>query len=177
MKKFDPSKINLGQYVATLANFGVLCGLILVAIQINQSTGIARAQLENDYYLADMELELSMMGDSPVDAWTKAVYAPETITPQDAAILDRYFNFGVVQVRRLAEMRKAGLAKDEVLVEKITYLKWHLGNEIGKRWWTQYKATETNDEIIQEIDRALATNDYSQNREYMDTLLSTPSSN
>lgn len=73
-------------------------------------------------------------------------------------------------------MQEAGLAKDEVLAEKISYLKWHLGNEVGKRWWQQYKATETNDQIIQMIDKELAVNDYNQNREYMDALIPLSSS-
>lgn len=176
MKKLDLSTINLGQSVATLANIGVLCGLILVAIQINQSTAIARAQLENDYYLADMQLELAMMGGSPVDAWTTAVYSPEKLTAKEAAILDRYFNFGVVQVRRLAEMRKAGLAQDDVLDEQIAYLKWHLGNAVGKRWWAEYKATAAEDEVTRMIDRAMASSNYAQNREYIDALLP-PSAN
>jgi hypothetical protein len=67
----DSGKFDLGRLVSTVANLGVLVGLLLVAVQISQSTDIARAQLANDYYLADMQLELSMMGESPVDAWTK----------------------------------------------------------------------------------------------------------
>jgi hypothetical protein len=51
-----------------------------------------------------------------------------------------------------------------------------LGNEVGKRWWQQYKATETNDQIIQMIDKELAVNDYNQNREYMDALIPLSSS-
>ena len=171
MKKFDPGRFNLGQTVSTLANLGVLAGLILVAIQINQSTDIARAQLANDYYLADMQLELAMMGDSPVGTWTKAVYAPGEITHEEAAILDRYFNYGVVQVRRLQQMQRLGLADDGVLAEKISYLEWHLGNDIGRKWWAKYKATEPDDEVVRMIDKAMATNDFNQNREYIDALL------
>lgn len=166
MKKFD-----LGQSVSTLANVGVLAGLILVAVQISQSTDIARAQLENDYYLADMQLELSMMGDSPVDSWIKAVYSPDEITQRDAAVLDRYFNFGVVQVRRLRQMQQLGLAEDKVLAEQVNYLKWHLGNEVGRRWWAQYRAEDPDDEIVQIVDQALATNAFDQNREFLDALL------
>lgn len=171
MKKFDLKTFDLGQSVSTLANIGVLAGLILVAVQINQSTDIARAQLANDYYPADMQLELSMMGDSPVGSWTKAVYSPGEVTREDAAILDRYFNFGVVQVRRLQQMQQLGLAEDEVLAEQIDYLKWHLGNDAGRRWWAQYRAEEPDDEIVQRIDKALASNDYDQNRKFLDALL------
>jgi hypothetical protein len=164
-------KIELGQAISILANIGILAGLILVAIQINQSTQIAKAQLENDYYLADMQLELAMMGDTPVAAWIKAVYAPDDITQSDAAVLDRYFNFGLVQIRRLRQMQQLGLADEQLLAQQVKYLEWHLGNEIGRRWWAQYSADDPNDEIVRLIDEALGTADYSQNREFLDVLL------
>jgi hypothetical protein len=47
------------------ANIGVIAGLILVAVQINQNTAITKAQMANDYYIADMALELAMMGENP----------------------------------------------------------------------------------------------------------------
>lgn len=175
MKKFHFKNVNLGQSISTLANVGVLAGLILVAVQISQGTDIARAQLENDYYLTDMQLELAMMGESPVDAWVKAVYSPDEITRTDAAVLDRYFNFGVVQIRRLQQMQKLGLAEDEVLQQQIDYLRWHLGNDVGRRWWAQFKAESPNDDIVQRIDKVLSTDDYVQNRTFIDGLLPRPS--
>ena len=95
------------------ANVGVIAGLVLVAIQINQNTEITKAQIANDYFLADMNLELAMMGDDPAGSWVKAVYAPDEISQLDAAILDRYFNYGVVQIQRLQEMHELGLAPDD----------------------------------------------------------------
>jgi len=164
-------KIGLGQMFSLLANIGVLAGLLLVAIQISQNSEIARAQLENDYYLADMQLEIAMMGDDPLDSWIKAVYSPNEITRHDAAVLDRYFNFGLVQVRRLRQMQQLGLAEDEVLEQQVSYLEWHLGNEVGRRWWTHYRADDPDDEIVQLVDRALSSADYSQNRQFLDALL------
>lgn len=170
----DSGKFDLGRFVSTVANLGVLVGLLLVAVQISQSTDIARAQLANDYYLADMQLELSMMGESPVDSWTRAVHTPDDITPHDAAVLDRFFNYGLVQVRRLQQMQQLGLAESGVLDQQIRYLEWHLGNEVGRRWWAQYKSEEPEDEIVRMIDKVLSTADYDQNRRYMDALMKAP---
>jgi hypothetical protein len=164
-------KISLGQTVSVLANVGVLAGLLLVAIQIDQNTDIARAQLENDYYLADMQLELSMMGEAPAKSWIKAVYSPETITREDAAVLDRYFNFGLVQAERLGQMRKLGLAEDELLAKQVKYLEWHLGNEVGRRWWAQYRTDAADRELVRRVDEALKSADFQQNRDFLDTLL------
>ena len=91
----------IGRWLTLAANVGVIAGLILVAVQINQNTAITKAQIANDYYIADMTLELAMMGENPADSFNKAVYAPDEITTADAVVLDRYFNYGMVQIQRL----------------------------------------------------------------------------
>ena len=54
-----------GRWLTLGANIGVIAGLILVAVQINQNTAITKAQMANLYYIADMALELAMMGENP----------------------------------------------------------------------------------------------------------------
>jgi hypothetical protein len=114
------------------ANVGILLGLLLVAIQIRQGTDIAKAQIENDFYLADLQLELAMMGEQPQRSWIKAVYAPEEMTKEDAAVVDRYLNYNFVQLHRLERMRELGLSTD---ADRVGILEWHLGNEVARRWW------------------------------------------
>ena len=127
----ETDKVN--RMLTLAANAGVLFGLILVAFQINQNTELTRVQITNDYYLADMELELAMMGDDPAGSWIKAVYAPDDLTEKDMAIVDRYFNYGLVQVQRLQKMHELGFADDD-WEERIGYLGWQFGNEVGRRW-------------------------------------------
>ena len=67
----------LNKWLTLVANLGVVGGLILVAVQINQSVEITKAQMINGYYIADMQLEMKMMGENPALSWTKSVYAPE----------------------------------------------------------------------------------------------------
>jgi len=167
MKRFD-----IGQTINTFANIGVLIGLILVAVQINQSTGIAEAQLTNDYYLADMELELSMMGDAPVDSFVRAVYDPDQIDQRDAAVLDRYFNYGLVQLNRLIRMRELGFADDRSVQQQVNYMTWHLGNEAGRRWWAAYRGAGRR-EVVRLVDAALESskNDFRQNQLQLDAVL------
>jgi len=88
----------------------------------------------NGYYIADMQLEMKMMGENPAQSWTKAVYAPDDLTEVDRAVLDRYFNFGIIQISRLMKMREFGLSEDD-LSQRIGYLDWQFGNEVGRRWW------------------------------------------
>jgi hypothetical protein len=163
----DTDSVNRGLTLA--ANVGVLGGLILVAFQINQNTQITRAQITNDYYLADMQLELAMMGDDPASSWTKAVYTPNDLTNEDAAVVDRYFNFGLVQIQRLQKMHELGLA-DEDWENRIDYLGWHLGNEVGRRWWA-YSKEGFPDDFVQTVDEVLTISEHRDNQDLLDALM------
>jgi len=158
----------VNRWLSLAANIGVIGGLVLVAVQINQNTQITQAQILNDYYLADMELELAMMGENPVESWVKAVYSPDELTDLDRAILDRFFNYGWVQVRRLRDMREVGLAPRD-LEDQMSYLRWHLGNEVGRRWWkTNFDPEDSA--FTAEIDAVLAHGDFSGNRRVLDSM-------
>ena len=159
----------LGRWLTLGANIGVIAGLILVAVQINQNTAITKAQMANDYYIADMALELAMMGENPADSFNKAVYAPDDITTADAAVLDRYFNYGMVQIQRLQKMDELGMAY-EGWRERVNYLRWHFGNEVGQRWWSEVKE-DYPEEFREYVDRILTEDSFSSNREMIDALM------
>lgn len=165
----DVSRIN--PWLNFGANIGVIAGLVLVAVEINQNTEITKAQIANDYFLADMDLELAMMGDDPAGSWVKAVYSPEEINQYDAVVLDRYFNYGLVQIRRLQEMHDLGLAPDD-WQERFDYLSWQFGNEIGHRWWNYYKEGLPED-MVERVDNNLERTRHSENQNLLDAILPT----
>lgn len=163
----DMTRIN--PWLNFAANVGVIAGLVLVAVQINQNTEITKAQIANDYFLADMDLELAMMGEDPANSFVKAVYSPDQVTEYDAVILDRYFNYGVVQILRLQEMHDLGLAPDD-WEKRVNYLSWHLGNEVGRRWWN-YSKDGWPEEQVERIDTILERTNYSANQNLLDSML------
>ena len=52
-----------------------------------------------------------MMGDNPANSWTKAIYTPNDLTNEDAAVVDRYFNYGLVQIQRLQKNARIGTSR------------------------------------------------------------------
>ncbi len=159
----------LNSWIGVIANLGVIAGLILVAVQIRQNTEITKAQVANDWFMADMQLELAMMGENPAESWIKAVYEPGELDRRDAAILDRYFNYGVVQVQRLQRMHELGMA-DKQWTERIGYLRWHLGNDVGRRWWSHFRPG-FEPKFAAMVDGILADGDRQPNRAALDSLL------
>jgi hypothetical protein len=116
-----------------------------------------------------MQLELAMMGDNPANSWTKAIYTPNDLTNEDAAVVDRYFNYGLVQIQRLQEMHELGLA-DEDRENRIGYLGWHLGNEGGRRWWA-YSKEGFSDDFVRTVDEILAGAEHRDNQDLLDALM------
>ena len=169
----DSGKLN--NWLQTGANIGILLGLLLVAIQIRQGTDIAKAQIENDFWIADLQLELAMMGEQPQKSWIKAVYAPEELTKEDAAVIDRYLNYNFIQLNRMARMRELGLSTNADLID---ILEWHLGNEVGRRWWEFYKKQDWTAggmeiEVDEILERASSKN---LNRALLNAMLTTKAS-
>ncbi len=170
----ESSKV--GYWLQVGANLGVIGGLVLLAVQINQSVEITKAQIVNDYYIADMQLELKMMGENPAKSWTKAIYEPDELSQEDRAVLDRYFNFGMIQIRRLTVMRELGLAEED-LGDWFNYVSWQLGNEAGRRWWGGGKhwCSDDSDEscrrFVEQVNAVLARSDIEENRAYLDRML------
>ena len=163
----------LNSWLGIVANLGVVVGLVLVALQIRQNTRITKAQVANDWFLADMQLELAMMGENPASAWAKAVVAPDDLDDREAAVLDRYFNFGLVQIQRLQKMHELGVA-DAQWMERASYLSWHLGNEVGRRWWSHFRGGFP-DEFAAMVDHILEEADEGKNAAALRALLGEPS--
>jgi hypothetical protein len=159
----------INSWLGLVANAGVVAGLVLVAIQIRQNTEITKAQVSNEWFMADMQLELAMMGENPAQSWTKAVFSPDDLDRHDAVILDRYFNYGLVQLQRLQRMHELGMA-DTQWTERIGYLRWHLGNEVGRRWWTHFKRGFTP-EFAAMVERILADGDSDPNKAALEAIL------
>ena len=161
----------ISRWSTAVSNLAVIGGLVLVAMQIQQNTELTQAQLMNDYYLADMQLELAMMGDDPAASFTKAVFHPETLTEYDAVVLDRYFNYGMVQLQRLGSMDQMGLA-GEGWQNGIGYLRWHLGNEAGRRWWRQTRGDgPARNDLMAAMDSVLAESDWNRNRNLVESII------
>jgi hypothetical protein len=48
-----------------IGNFGLLIGVALVIIQINQNTELVREQLDHATWTDDLNLQLALMGENP----------------------------------------------------------------------------------------------------------------
>ncbi len=72
------------------ATLGLIGGLILVAVQIQQTRELARVRLQIEGTLAFQQVEIAMLGENPAEAWARSIRDPESLSPADVKIVDSY---------------------------------------------------------------------------------------
>ena len=69
-------------------------------------------------------------------------------------------------------MNDLGMADDQ-WTDRISYLTWHLGNEVGRRWWDGIRGTGTfPEDLVAAVDGILLAADHRDNQNLLDALLS-----
>ena len=56
--------------------------------------------------------------------------------------------------------------------ERVGFLEWHLGNDVGPRWWKQVKS-DCPDDFRTQVDEILAGSGFESNRKMLDALMVT----
>ena len=151
--------INIGQSLAILANVGVLAGLILVAIELNQNTEQLTLELQWQINEQMIQNNRDFVGDSSSEIFEKLVTEPDDLTFAEfqaaAALL---FNLLSVWEDRFF-LYEAGLLEEE---NWKSYIDDDIGLTLGSRfamaWWHETKGmfepefAHYVDERLKEID-------------------------
>ena len=109
--------IRAGYWVQVAANVGILAGLLMVGVQINQNSELVREQLDHATWTDNLNLHLAMMGENPAAAVAKAIENPSALTVEETRILDAYLAYWA-----LAEVREIYLYdRGMIFVSPSTY--------------------------------------------------------
>jgi hypothetical protein len=129
----DLSKV--GNWLQVLGNIGLIAGLALVAIQINQNTQLARIQLIHDSMLANQNMHLVLAGENPGTVWSKAIFEPEMLSDEEMVVADRILRANWARVMRLDVLYQLGFDLfDPTAVAAVTVFDY-LGTEFSMAWW------------------------------------------
>jgi hypothetical protein len=74
-------------WLQIIGNFGLIAGLGLVAVQIQQNTEITKAQMISEDRGIAVALKLAVLGENPAKAVAKAIDAPSQLTTEDMFVL------------------------------------------------------------------------------------------
>ena len=125
----------VGDWLQILGNFGLIAGLVLVAVQIKQNTSATEAQMLSDAIAARNEFQMTIVGEDAAEALAKAVDDPTNLTTKELIVLKnlQMANF----IYRVRNELIAELGYSEPIDHNDSYatVNEYLGNSFGMAWW------------------------------------------
>jgi hypothetical protein len=141
----------LNQWLLLGSHLGILGGLILVTLQIQQESVIARAQLFSDITTPRMEMAGVTLGENPAPIIAKSLSEPETLTAAELLLMDSYYIRAINEARRALVLKEVGLDLGIGAAENI--IQFYFGSEIAQRWWTVFVISHDADAVLEDLDR------------------------
>ena len=74
--KFD----KLNNWLRVIADLGILIGIVLVLVQMNQNEDLMRAQIMSQYHDSYSAYEASFAGENLPAIWEKSLLEPENLS-------------------------------------------------------------------------------------------------
>jgi hypothetical protein len=108
----DTAKV--ANWLQIIGNLGIVGGLVLVAVQINQSSEIARAEQISKGYEYVMQIPVQMPVEV-IDAYAKSYLEPLSLTERDYFDLGAKLTGDFIGLRRLIRLEEAGLTYPNTL--------------------------------------------------------------
>ncbi len=151
----------LGQWLQVSANIGILAGLILVGLQINQNTELMRLSFystEEDGYLT---MGATMSGETLAAAWAKAIEEPESLTTAEMVQLEGYLQNVWVQIGRRDYLYEEGLYEVSAESNIVWAAERIFGNTFARAWWLEKSKNVVGerDHLRNAMDQAIAALD------------------
>jgi hypothetical protein len=147
----------LAAWLQVIGNFGLILGLVLVAIQIRQSSDLARVQMGHDAWLLEHQLQWALMGENPQAVLAMIMLDSESFTDEELVAADSYFQGLTSIVKRVEYVNDAGLNlySEETLAHNTAPL---LSNRVGSAWWSLNRDAVAEDapRFRERIDELLA---------------------
>jgi hypothetical protein len=100
---------NLSRWISAAANIAVLAGLVLVAVQINQSSSLARTALINEGNVVSNQIWANPDGRSPGQVIARAIECPERMTYADFMAMDAFLFSNMNMLYRDYQLTQEGL--------------------------------------------------------------------
>ncbi len=118
------------------ANLGILVGLIVLIVELNQNTVHLRLQLMDQVNARQFEHNSMFIVENPASVIEKSLIEPENITYTEFRVLDAY----LINILNIWEDRfflyQEGLVDSAFWKSKIEQdANWYFGNKFAKKWW------------------------------------------
>jgi hypothetical protein len=145
----------LNKWLTLLANFGVIGGLVLIAMQMNFTAGTIRLQNDIDLNKGIAAGELAIMGDSAASAFATAVLRPSELTDIELQQFWAYLHNVMLSAQNTWLAYQLGLASEQSWTFAKRQAAGFVGFPAGLIWW-KYDRFEYEPAFADQIDAELA---------------------
>ena len=125
----------LNGWLTLFANLGIVVGLVLVAVQLDQAALFADADQSNAEFSFTFGAQEAALADSLPEAWARARVNATDLTEIEISLVDTYLT-RVAFMQMLEHIQASrGIGVVEADSEAFGFVHYFLGNETSLRWW------------------------------------------
>jgi hypothetical protein len=132
----------VGAWLQIIGNFGLLAGLVLVAVQINQSNSLARASHASVMFEEETANWRAQMGENPSAVFSKAVSDPASLTPEEVFVIRSSVWLRLNILTRSAQMEEFGVMGDGWRSVIAGYGNWIGGMPVAREYYLRVFADD-----------------------------------
>jgi hypothetical protein len=145
----------VNSWLSLIASVGILAGLVLVAIELNQNTDQLRLQLVFQTTQKIFENNRDLLGDNPTPTIAKSHTNPEDLTYEEFLIAGSHVLNLLNEWEDRFFVHEAGLISDQEWKRHIDEnIDWTLGNRFAQGFWQASKSA-FEPEFARYVDQAL----------------------
>ena len=159
----------LSDWLQIIGTFGVLAGLILVTLQMKQSTALVRAELRSNADDAWINIDASKQSEIFSQVLAKSIVEPQNLTNAEILELDGYLFTYIDQLLRDSALYRQGISEDSPAALVHGSLHDYFGNKFARVWWAETK-WKFDPELVAIIDREMKNVSITQDLDYIERI-------
>lgn len=134
----------LNRWLTLGANLGILAGLLLVVVQLNQSAAYQDVEQTNAEFALREELVLASIGEALPAAMARARLNVADLRPEETTLIEVWLRarFFLETLDLIQESRGVGRGIQDALPMQASsvreFVDSNLGNETALRWWVGF---------------------------------------
>ena len=156
----------LSDWLQIIGTFGILAGLILVTLQMKQSTALVRAELRSNAVDSWINIDASKQSETFSQVLAKSIVEPQNLTASEILELDGYLFTYIDQLVRDSDLYKQGISEEPPQALVHGSVQDYFGNKFARVWWAETK-WKFDSELVGMIDMEMNNVSITQDIDYI----------
>jgi len=146
----------LGRWLSVFANSGVLIGLVLVLLQMNQNEELLRLQILNQYHENYIAQESSFAGENLPAIWQKAAEEPQHLSLAEMRARESQTFAPILRWINLYQLAEAGIVDQAFWLGQVRLDGgFYFGTPYGRAWWERQREEFSEEFLPRELREAI----------------------